>query len=244
MPLLLDCRAKSIEGILTEFERRGISSEQAEIVLSVGAYGGPDGRLIPIIAASTKVGTEVFAIPLAPFGSFDASLLDGTPIARTEIWILHGAQILSDRSVKLRPQEGFSDGVLVTNLRFSRAISSYDWSEFDSYVLKVALKGSPYTVFRKFAAGILDLTDLDFARVSRVKVQRLKNLLNGLEDHLQGMWERDDILTAEGRVAFRIWQGRSSLRQAIARTLRESGMKPSREQGYGRRPSPGKGLRK
>jgi hypothetical protein len=184
-----------------------------------------------------KHGDEVFAIPLVSFKDFQASLIDGTPMARTEIWALDGAQIFPDGSVKLAQQEGFPDGLLVSNLRLLKASPTYRWSKFDSYVIELALEGLPYQVFREHAPGILPLAVLDFARVSTVKIQRLKNLLNRLEDRLQDVWERNDILTAEGRTAFRKWQGRRSLRQAITRTLRESGMRPAREQGYGRRSS-------
>ncbi|MBN9149787.1 MULTISPECIES: hypothetical protein [unclassified Nitrobacter] len=234
MPLLLDCRAESIEGVLAEFRRRGIVSEDAEIILSVGAYHAADRRLVLSAAASMKHGDEVFVIPLVSFKDFQASLIDGTPMAQTEILALDGAQIFLDGSVKLSPQEGLPEGLVLKNIRLRKSGPSYRWSEFDSYVVELALEGLPHRIFREFAPGILPLAVLDFAKVSTVKIQKLKNLLNRLEDRLREIWEGND-LTAEGRVAFRKWQGRCSLRQAITRTLRESGMRPSREQGYGRR---------
>jgi hypothetical protein len=160
-------------------------------------------------------------------------LIDGTPLARTEIWALDGARIFPDGSVKLIPQEGLPSGLLVSSLRFLKATPVYRWSEFDSYVVELALEDLPYPIFRELAPGIPSSTVLDFARVSAVKIQRLKATLNRLEDRLQEMWDRDDVLTVEGRTAFRNWQGRASLRAAIARTFRQSGMKPAREPGYG-----------
>jgi hypothetical protein len=233
MPLLLDSRAESIEGVLAEFRRRGIASDDAEIVLSVGAYRAADRQLVPFAAASIKHGDKLFAIPLVSFKDFQASLIDGTPLARTEIWALNGARIFPDGSVKLLPQEGLPKGLLVSNLRFLKAIPTYRWSEFDSYVVKLALEDLPYPIFRELTPGIPSSSVLDFGRVSTVKIQRLKATLNRLEGLLQEMWDRDDILTVEGRTAFRKWQGRGRLRAAIARTLRQSGMRPAREQGYG-----------
>jgi hypothetical protein len=99
-----------IEGVLAEFRRRGVASKDAEIVLSVGAYRAADRRPVPFAAASMRQSDEVFAIPLVSFKDFQASLIDGTPMARTEIWALDGAQIFPDGSVKLAPQEGLPMG--------------------------------------------------------------------------------------------------------------------------------------
>lgn len=233
MPLLLESRAESIESVLAEFRRRGIASDDAEIALSVGAYRAADRQLVPFAAASMKHGDEVFAIELVSFKDFQASLIDGTPLARTEIWALDHARIFPDGSVKLVPQVAFPDGLLLSNLCFLKASPTYNWSEFDSYVVELALEGLPYAVFREFMPGVLPLAALDFGRVSAVKIERLKVLLNRLEDRLQEMWDQDDVLTVEGRTAFRKWQGRARLREAIARTLRQSGMRPAREPGYG-----------
>jgi hypothetical protein len=73
-------------------------------------------------------GDERFAIPLVSFKYFQASLIDGTPMSHTEIWALDGAQIFPDGSVKLVPQEGLPDGLLVSNLRFLKASPTYRWS--------------------------------------------------------------------------------------------------------------------
>jgi hypothetical protein len=231
MPLLLKCRAQSIQGVLAEFRRRGIASDDAEIVLSVGAYRAANRQPVPFAAVSVKHGDEVFAIPLISFKDFQASLIDGTPMARMAIWALDGAQIFPDGSVKLAPQESFPNGLLVSNLRLLKASPTYRWSEFDSYVVELALKKIPYEVFREFAPGIRSSAALDFGRVSAIKIPRLKELLNRLEDRLQEIWDQD--LTVQGRTAFRKWQGRAGLRAAIARTLRQSGMRPAREPGYG-----------
>ncbi|HVX35070.1 MAG TPA: hypothetical protein VHC71_02505 [Hyphomicrobium sp.] len=233
MPLLLDSKGESIEGILAAFERLGVLSERTEIVLSVGAYRGAGGKFVPTAAASAvSAGRETISIPVASFDGYRASLDDGTPAPDIGISALDGAKILPDGSVALGRQAGSNDGLTLKDVRLRKSRPSYRWSEFDSYVLELALEGLPYKIFREYAPGILSGAALDFARVSAVKIERLDDLLNRLEKRLKSIWAQD--LTDNGREVFKKWQGRASLRQAIARTLRESGLRRAREPGYGR----------
>lgn len=241
MGFLFDIVAPSVPDALKEFERRGFSLNGAQMTLSVGPFRPPGGPTVAVAAVLLKQMGDTSAVRLNPFKTFSATLMDDTPLVGQHPRVLNGARIREDGLIELCSELNEIDGVILNgvilkDLSFRTAQTKYPWSKFDTYVVELAAHRLRQhgRIYRSADPSVLPFQGVDFAEVARIKIPKLSVLLNYLQDELERI-AASDIWTAEGHANFQKWKGRASLRSAIARTLKRSGMRDAREPSFGSR---------
>lgn len=225
-------RAGSVSEIIAEFTTLGVDIDQAEIILSVGKMNLPGTEPVWLGVASVNLGaSSSVSVPLVTFRRFDANFPDGTAFLCTEIIVLLGARLQRDGSMRILPQPRWPDGILVVDVRFPKtSINTKKWSEFDTYVLEVAVHkmGLADRVLKTIEHRGCPEKAVCFHEVHKTKPANLKKLVADVTDHFEDLLAGDAFST-EGLMQFWIWKGRSDLSQAIENTLKRSGMRNARE---------------
>jgi len=223
---------RSVADVLAYVDEQGILDENFVVHFYARSWTLPDGKQTGTVAATAEfqsIGT-LLLIKIPPCSRFQAALSDGTPLQTIPIENLDGAIASRDGLVRLAPTKIRPNHLLVKNVRFLPAPFDCGFSSIEDLVVRYAIKylGMEDYCYREIAPHELPgLKRLDYRRVSQFPITSQKGVLNYVEDCLKdlmsGCLDRDALDDYES------WKARGSLRSAIARTLKRSGLQQSRK---------------
>ena len=222
---------RSVADVLAYVNEQGIVDENVAVRFYARSWTLPDGKQTGTVAAtveSRSLGT-LLQIKLPTCFGFHAALSDGTPLPTIPIADLNGAIASRDGLVRLAPTKIRPNGLLVKKVTFLPAPFDCSFSEIEDIVVKYAIKhlGMEEYCYREIARHELPgLKRLDYRRVSQFQMPSQKAVLNFVEDKLKKLMA--DCFDRDARADYDAWRGRGSLRSAIARTLKRSGLQQLR----------------
>ena len=231
-------RLHSVADVLNRVQEEGGLASDFQVIFRAISVQLPEGKrtsvaVATIICSSTS---RTFEIKMPACSGLRATLLDGTPLIDLDMSDLDQATAGPDGVVHLAMTPNRSKILHVKNVTFSHGEFLCDFSNIEHAVVLRALNhlGMLQDCYREFAPVELPgVRMLDYARVSGIRIPSLKRLLNDLEDYLIALSEMNDV-TADMKRELRAWQGNGTVRNAVARTLRRSGMKQPRHGGEAR----------
>lgn len=188
-----------------------------------------DGLKTGLVTAVVRCDSKEFgrAIPVESSVGFFACLRDGTPLPELPIADLNGAVAKSDGSVLLASNNASPAGLHIKSVRFLPAPFHYDFSEIEHAVIQYALQRLDLYDFcnREVSPSWLPgVKWLDYSCVAQVRMSSLKErVISSVEKKLNDVLA-SDRLTPAMQAEYKSWKAGRSVRSAIERTLKQSGL--------------------
>ena len=220
---------RSVADVLYRMREEGDLTGDFQVSFRGMSVQLPEGKRTSVAVATAVCASSgrTFEIKMPACSGLRAKLLDGTPLIDLDMSDLDQATAQSDGVVHLAVTSNRSKILSVKNVKFIHSEFLCDFSRIEHAVILRALQhlGLLEDCYREVAP--LEWPGarmLDYARVSSIRIVSLKRLLNDLEDQFIGLSKMDDM-PADMQRELRFWKGKGSVRSALDRTLKRSGIK-------------------
>lgn len=223
-----DAGIRSVADVLALVDTKGIQDENYLVRFYAKSYTLPDGKKTGIVAARAEGQTtdDRFTIRIPTCFGFQASLLDGTSLSVAPIEDLNGSVASPDGLVRLAPTKRRPNELLVKNVRFLPAAFDCSFAGIERAVVRYAityLRMDEYCYREIDPEHLPGLKGLDYGLVSDIRIDSPKRLLKYIEDRLLSDLTSNSI-SPDIRKDLEAWEAGGSLRNAIAKTLKRSGL--------------------